>query len=281
MKYSIKHDIEEISPGEAKKLLEHTESRKLKNRSLRENRINQYASIMKAGNWELNGETIQVAKNGALINGQHRLMAVVKSGETIPFLVVRDLPDSAMPTIDIGSARQVRDFLEMRGIGEGYATTIAASIGIIKNFKDGHYAEMKERLTPQEALEFLEKNRSFLSYVRREGFHDPAVLKTVMPNSLLIAMYYLFRKIDTAAAEEFFDKLLTGAKLGAKSPVLQLRMQLHAINTGQRRKGRLYRRPVLYYMVSAFDAFLHGRTVDGTFKYTAKSEVVLPKRRGG
>ena len=44
------------------------------------------------GGVAVNGEPIQIAEDGTLLNGQHRLNAVIESGATVPMLVVRGLP---------------------------------------------------------------------------------------------------------------------------------------------------------------------------------------------
>lgn len=59
-------------------------SRNSNNRNLRGQVIASYARDMKSGAWVLNGETVKIASNGQLLDGQHRLNAVVESGQTVP-----------------------------------------------------------------------------------------------------------------------------------------------------------------------------------------------------
>lgn len=278
-KYDMEHDIEEIGPTEAKEILEHPENKKTKNRTVRPHRVDQWAKAMTNDDWELNGETIQIAKSGRLLNGQHRLAAVIKSGKKVPFLVCRNLRDDAVITIDVGSMRQVSDFLRMKGIAEGYAMAVAASINLISKFKDGKYVESRGSFSALETLQFLDKDKIVLSFLKDPRFTQQSLYVSLMPPALWVGMYYLFRKIDAQAADEFYDKLSSGAKLGQRSPILQLRTQLQSMSAGTSRKGRLYRRPVLYYMTAAFTAFLHDKQVDGTFKFTEKSEIVLPRKK--
>ena len=46
---------------------------------------------MRNGLWELNGAAIVIDEFGNLIDGQHRLSAVVESGTTQQFVVVRNV----------------------------------------------------------------------------------------------------------------------------------------------------------------------------------------------
>ncbi len=282
MSTKFSHAVETIGPKQAKEILEHPATKALINRTIRAQRVLQYAEMMKAGDWKLNGSTIGFSQNGALVDGQHRLHGVIEANVPVKFLVIRGLDDEDLNTIDTGSSRQVADYLRMHGLAEGYNIVVQSAIGIIRKFSNGEYRETKnDKLFPQEAIDFLKKHPSFMACVKRDGFMAPSTGKTIAPASMLVALYWLFRKIDSAKTEEFFDKLITGTKLGAKSPILQLRSQLMTLNSGQRRKGKVYRRPVLYYIITAFMAFLEGRNVDAAFKYTTAAKVILPKRRGG
>lgn len=62
------------------------------NRKIYENTVEMYASDMRRGLWALNNQGIGFDENGDLIDGQHRLQAIVWSGVTIPLLVVRGIP---------------------------------------------------------------------------------------------------------------------------------------------------------------------------------------------
>ena len=51
--------------------------------------VNEYIAQMRKGLWVLNGETVCFDANGALMDGHHRLLAIIESGITIEVLVVR------------------------------------------------------------------------------------------------------------------------------------------------------------------------------------------------
>ena len=54
--------------------------------------VKRWAEIMKAHSWKLCSDAIAFDVNGVLINGQYRLMAVIESGMTQPFLVAYNFP---------------------------------------------------------------------------------------------------------------------------------------------------------------------------------------------
>lgn len=66
--------------------------------------VEMYARDMKNGVWENNGEPIVFSKNGVLKNGQHRLMAISKSGVSVMMFVIFDVDDD-VSIYDVGRNR--------------------------------------------------------------------------------------------------------------------------------------------------------------------------------
>ena len=75
----MKCEIMKVSPEMATKWLE----KNIVNRRIRDYKVNAYARDMKNGDWRLNGEAIVFNKSGQLVDGQHRLNAIAKSGVTV------------------------------------------------------------------------------------------------------------------------------------------------------------------------------------------------------
>lgn len=84
------------------------------NRTVRTTVVARYSDDMKNGNWGLSHQGIAIDINGNLIDGQHRLLAIVKSGETIPMLVTTGLQPEIFEVIDKLCARSDADSLRMR-----------------------------------------------------------------------------------------------------------------------------------------------------------------------
>lgn len=84
------------------------------NRTVRANVVSRYSDDMKNGSWGLSHQGIAVDVNGNLIDGQHRLLAVVKSGAAVPMLVTTGLQPEIFEVIDKLSARSDADSLRMR-----------------------------------------------------------------------------------------------------------------------------------------------------------------------
>jgi len=98
-----------IDPTDAKSLLE----RNTGNRKLRESVVNYYAKEMRNDEWVDNGDPIRISKSGRLLNGQHRLSALVKAGVTLPFHFLSNLSEESFEQMDNGAKRTLQDNLDL------------------------------------------------------------------------------------------------------------------------------------------------------------------------
>lgn len=78
------------------------------NRAISKVAVDQYARDMEAGNWKLTHQGILIGKDGVIIDGQHRLLAIVKSNTTQKMLVTIDesFETPLDAPIDTGNKRQ-------------------------------------------------------------------------------------------------------------------------------------------------------------------------------
>lgn len=74
---------------------------------------NNYATEMAAGRWR--DSYISIDISGDLIDGQHRLFAVIKSKTPIEFLVIRGVRTEMAEVLDIGHARCAADIACIKG----------------------------------------------------------------------------------------------------------------------------------------------------------------------
>lgn len=113
-----------------------------------------YASDMAEGRWTYTGDPIQFDKDGFLQNGQHRLNAVVKSGKTIPFLIVRGLEPKAQAHMDLGRKRTLGDILHLEGYEN--ALVLAAVARGAASWMGGFESDAnRNQISDQECRDFL------------------------------------------------------------------------------------------------------------------------------
>jgi len=96
------------------------------NRKVTEKNVLKIASDLSNGAWVVNGETIKIAINGNVIDGQHRFIASVRTGLPFQSFAIFDLPPEVFPTVDVGTKRTAADVLSISEIPN--ATNIASII---------------------------------------------------------------------------------------------------------------------------------------------------------
>jgi hypothetical protein len=121
-----------MTPALAKELL----ALNVDNRRLDSRRIKEYADTMRLGRWHgQSTDAIAVSKDKRLMNGQHRLHAVVAFGGSVQMLVLWNCDPSIFDVIDCGRPRNVADIVR-RGVSK-YGTEIAAIAALIMIDRDG------------------------------------------------------------------------------------------------------------------------------------------------
>jgi len=79
------------------------------NRKIRKGAVAKYAAIIGDGNWRRTPEAVIFDKDGVLMNGQHRMSAIVKSGVSVDMLVITNVERDAFPALDRGVSRTTAD----------------------------------------------------------------------------------------------------------------------------------------------------------------------------
>lgn len=79
------------------------------NRPLRKRSVLAFSGAMTRGEWMLTPQGIAISSEGRLIDGQHRLMAVVMSKQTIPMTVWHNVPNDVFSVYDRGTPRTMSD----------------------------------------------------------------------------------------------------------------------------------------------------------------------------
>ncbi len=107
-KQKLQSKIEVITPEIAKKYL----SLSAGNRNLSPSNQRACERDISKGDWVLNGEAIKFNQSGKLVDGHHRLSAVVKTGKPIETLVVYGVADDIY-IFDKGKPRSTTDTLKI------------------------------------------------------------------------------------------------------------------------------------------------------------------------
>lgn len=98
-----------VTPALAEKWLK----KNLINRHVRKSWVRYLADQIDLGLFVPTTDAIGFRHDGVLVNGQHRLLAIIESGATLDMLVVTGLSDSAFMLIDRGISRTLADVLKL------------------------------------------------------------------------------------------------------------------------------------------------------------------------
>lgn len=197
--------IETITPDRARQLLD-TLSPVQRNR--RKGHVKYIRHEIESNHWKLNGETIKITPEGKVIDGQHRLCAILESGKAIDTVVVFGVDEQAYNSIDTGVRRNAADALQMRG--ERHYTILASAIGICSAMENNvRKGSLLGRLrSPIDTEEYLDRNRKI-----KESAELAAQYYTrLIHPSVVAAIHYLYAKAK--ANPDLLEVFVTGLKEG-------------------------------------------------------------------
>lgn len=247
---------------------QHWLSFNVSNRELTQAKIDQFKADMERGYWNDDGATIRFA-HGKLLDGQHRLTALVLANVTIRMIAVHGLNSESQVTMDTGRGRTPRDVLSIEGLDKWGSSTLGAAIHTIMAQETGRALYSPIKFTNREVRNYYLEHRSRLDatvqackgYTRKH---------CVLPMARVMAMHYILSKVDQDKATSFFDKLMSGEDLAKSSPVFHLRDRL--MNDLIDKKSRTAYEQ-FHFIVRAWNTFRRGGTVkSNTFLYPRDGE---------
>jgi hypothetical protein len=189
------------------------------------------ASMASDGEWVFSGDPIRFNENGQLMDGQHRLLALIATGKTFKFVVQRNVPNEAFMVIDTGSRRSPADVLKISGYKytTGVAAAIRAMIGLgnVAAGKTPHTSLTKATCSHAVLLQNAKKWGSRLEDSMKIMATGPA-RQVCHPPGMFAALHFLFSERNAKEADTFFKSLIVGDafEFGSKDPIFQLRNTL-------------------------------------------------------
>lgn len=223
------------------------------NRNIREDRITKYADDMRAGHWKLTGEAIKFAIDGRLLDGQHRLHAVLRADTTIPMFVIYGLEDHTQQYMDTGAARTSGDALALDGTPNAANVAAAARLALTIESEEAGKSRHANTISNAKVFAWIEAN---------PGIHNACAgwrrRRDPLQRSVLTYCYYRLSNIDPEDAEHFFYGLTTNLNLQEHSPILAL---TEALGRFSRNRTSINRRDSVILVFRAWNAYRGDRTI--------------------
>lgn len=222
---------------------------------IQQSTVDTYARDMLGDRWVFNGDPIRFSATGLLLDGQQRLWAIVQSGCTQRFVVIRGLPEPAQLTMDLGKRRTPKDQLAMAHIR--VSNTLAAAIGVYLTWMNGRFFgdQVRAKITTTQKVEFAQLNPD---KVERFRSLEANAGKLPCKPSVALAVSVRLHEIDDGDADDFFSSLVTGANLETSSPILTLRNRLMRV---REQRLNLPERDLVAFFVIAWNAWRDGRSM--------------------
>lgn len=244
----VHYEIVTVTPAQAELWL----GKNTDNRRLRQAAASRYARDMAAGAWDENGSTIVFAKDGTLIDGQHRLEACVAAKTPFTTLVVTGVERTTQNSIDDGTKRTLADRFTFNKHAN---VTAAAAICRRILLWDAGYKTNTGNYQPstREALDLIDRDPTVITAVEcAVGMRGSKLL----PPSIVGLSWWLFWGIDADDCQEFWNGVHVGAGLPEESPILVLRNQIIR-KSGE--PGRIPETVILAWVIKAWNDWRDGR----------------------
>lgn len=257
-----KPELEQVTPELAQAWLEKMGA----NRSLNSAHVTRLAEDIRRGDWRQTFDPIRFNRKDELVDGQHRLAAIIQTGKPLDLWVVRGLEPRAMAVIDTGKARSVADALQIRGVRN--SRKVAASSKLL------HYYDLGRMASSGPAVSTAQIDRVIRAHpFIHEAVEAVAGQSAVQPHAPLAMVYCLAHEKHPKKADEWLAQVLEGENLRKGMPSFVLRNRMLSLRGGAGAAQQLRGPFMAAAIVLAWNAFLEGRrdfTADN-LKWRAKA----------
>lgn len=205
---AVTSNAESVTPALAMSLLK----TQALNRPLSPGIVCSYAEQMLAGQWRVTNQGVGIDDAGVLIDGQHRLAAVVQAGIPVQMMVTRGMHRVDRDVIDCGRTQRISDRLAADGVKNArdkFAVVRLVAVGMLLR---------RAHLSVGDAKELLDAVGSSIDTVLEKSF-----VRAPVRAGLFVALVH-----SGTDMRSFVSGVLSGEGLSAGDPAHTLREKLLA-----------------------------------------------------
>lgn len=214
------------------------------NRTIRRGNVAFFEGQLERGEMQLTHQGIAISETGRLLDGQHRLTAIVNTGISAPFLVASGLPDEVFKVLDSGASRSASDVLAIEKVP--YAHIVASAVRLILLYEQapnvGWSGPISSKIGTTTAIEAARRaDPDTWAWAAKFGA-SRSYANLIAPSALAALGYLAVTQAGYAREymEEFADKLRHGENLQPGSPILVYRNKVYGVvGVSRRAQGRL------------------------------------------
>jgi hypothetical protein len=221
------------------------------NRRLNTTHVERLAEDIRRGDWRQTFDPIRFNKKSELVDGQHRLSAIVASGKTLPLYIARNLDARAMAVIDTGRARSVADAMQINGVP--HARKLAAAAKAL------YYYDLGKMASSGPAVSYAQLQRTIKAHPFLADAVEQVVQSSVIqPHAQLAMVYCVAHEKHAKKAEEWIDAVQEGENIGRGNPAFELRKRLLSMR-GKGSKTQMRGPAVAALIITAWNCYLANR----------------------
>lgn len=247
----IKKLKEKVTPEQAQKWLETMPP----NRTVRERRVRSLVRAIQQDDWKLNGETIVLDQDGNLLDGQHRLLAVVRSKRALEMVVVTGVQRAAFATMDTGASRMFGDVLKIEGYRK--SNVLAAAVRWHWRYVNRGEQLANEQTTSNELLRHMETHPRMEQWCKKAASGKHLGLNK---GAMAAVLYEIAEHNDLDASQEFFALVLRGAEDEHHPAAVMHKRMINAIAMHSR-AGRPSMDVICAVYIKCFNAWAEHRMI--------------------
>lgn len=231
----MRSKVQSITPKKAAEYLEVNTA----NRPLSRSTVKAFAEAMARGDWMVTHQGIAFSSAGTLVDGQHRLAAVVEADIPVEMTVFTDVNDETFDVLDTGKRRNASDVLALEG--EKSVTMLAAmvrTVWLYENRPDLTWSGGSAAVTNHQIVSTLADHPGLRDFI---VVGDQLAAAIGMIKSAAGAASYLIAQTNPKAdLNAWFEGVTEGAGLPKGDARLMLRRVM--FNMTRKREGQPKRR---------------------------------------
>jgi len=246
--------VEHITPAFAERVLE---TKNAKNRKVKPANLKRLISSIDNGEWILTNQGIAFDADGNLLDGQHRLLAICKTGKTLPIMVARNMDPKIFNCVDTGTARTAADGLYIKG--SAASKHLAAGIKVYllyRNYPKGTWRNVTVPTHIEIHNEYERQKEDWDKIINEMGIYHRKFHCFHLSVGVPFYKLVLEKNYKKEILSEFFKQFSEGVNLEIDNPILSFRNQL--MQKGFRIRGSFYQRYQLNAFIRLFNFHING-----------------------
>jgi hypothetical protein len=253
-----------ITPAIAAQMLDQNH---LNTRPRNKRRVFNMAQVMKKGGWRLTHQGIALDDDGNVLDGQHRLNAVVESGVTVEMNVTTGVDPSVFAVLDVGRPRTVGDVLSIAGYANSSLLgSVIRMVHTYQNVSTRPWNSFRSSITPDDIQTVAQDYGDTINVLLPQAARIRQRINgstSAYAAALFIIQEWALRHDKGTEFEAWADGLESG--VGLEEGDARLALASWVNGAAKTLHGSIRAEVILMAMLRCFDAHIRGEKLQKIF----------------